>query len=279
MDTPEFLEQPRKNVRRRQLLSHAGAALVGGGLLAVGDVPIDALTRPDHLPVYGGYASAVHADRRTPPRTGRVDVVWQVDTTRKAIALTFDDGPSPDWTPEVLSILEQTSTKATFFMVGTHARSHGTLVAQRLAGHEVGNHTWAHHDLAQMTYAQSYEAIHRAHLELSRLWGREPVLLRPPYGHIGGSMLLAASDLGYRVVLWNLQMLESDYRHNPEGLVDYIAGSCRPGTIVLAHDTGANDRRIAINALPEMIARLRAEGFEFVTVSELMSDSDQPKAL
>ena len=194
-----------------------------------------------------------------------------MDTTRRLVALTFDDGPAPNWTPQVLSILADADARATFFMVGRNAREHGHLVADRLAGHEVGNHTWAHLDLARMTYEQSREAISRAHDELTRLWGREPTLLRPPYGHLGGSTLLAANDLGYQLVLWNRQMLESQYLQNPAGLVDYVVGACTPGTILLAHDTGPADRLVAIRGLAGMIKGLRARGFDFVTVSELLA--------
>ncbi|MBW4703823.1 MULTISPECIES: polysaccharide deacetylase family protein [unclassified Micromonospora] len=256
---------------RRRVLSGTAAALAGAGVALTGEFGYAEATADSKLPVYGGYAASVHADRRTPPRSSRVDVVWSVDTTRRLIALTFDDGPAPNWTPRVLSILAQTDTPATFFMVGRRAREYGRLVAHRLDGHEIGNHTWAHQDLAKMTYEQACTAIGRAHNELTRLWGREPTLLRPPYGHLAGSTLLAANDLGYQVVLWNRQMLESRFTQNPDGLVDYIVESCDPGTILLAHDTGPADRLVAIRGLAAMIIGLRRRGFEFVTVSELMA--------
>ncbi len=262
-------------VGRRRLLTHAASALLGAGAVAGGGLAYDVLTRDDPLPFYGGFASAIHADRRTAPKSNQVDVVWSVNTTKKLIALTFDDGPRPDWTPEVLSILAEARARATFFMVGVNARDHGDLVAGRLDEHEVGNHTWQHRDLARLGYEECYDALKRTHDELTRLWGREPVLLRPPYGHIGGSSLLAANELGYRLVLWNRQMLESDYLSNPPGLVEYIVNSCTPGTILLAHDTGPADRLVAIRGLAEMIRGLRAKGFEFVTVSELLSEADE----
>ena len=194
----QLVERPVEHDRalsRRRVLSGAAAALAGAGVALTGEFGYSEATAGSKLPVYGGYAATVHADRRTPPRSSRVDVVWSVDTTRRLIALTFDDGPAPNWTPRVLSILAQTDTPATFFMVGRRAREYGRLVAHRLDGHEIGNHTWAHQDLAKMTYEQACTAIGRAHNELTRLCGREPTLLRPPYGHLSGSTLLAANDL------------------------------------------------------------------------------------
>ncbi|GAB3141632.1 hypothetical protein GCM10027290_14690 [Micromonospora sonneratiae] len=262
---------------RRQLLGGSAAALLGAGLTLGAEQAYAGATRDRPLPFYGGHASAVHAGRRTPPRSAAVQTIWGVDTAKKLIALTFDDGPRPNWTPEVLSILHRTGTRATFFMVGVNARDHGHLVAGRLADHEVGNHTWAHRDLAKLDYRQSRSALTRAHEQLTRLWGREPTLFRPPYGHIAGSSLLAANELGYRVVLWNRQMLESDYRSDPSGLVSYVVESCTPGTILLAHDTGPDDRLVAIRGLARMIEGLRARGFEFVTVSELLAEADQER--
>ncbi|GAB3809666.1 polysaccharide deacetylase family protein [Micromonospora zhanjiangensis] len=259
---------------RRRLLTNAVAALTGSGLTYGARHAYDALTADRPLPFYGGYASAIHADRKTPPRADRVDVVWQVSTTKKLVALTFDDGPHPRWTPEVLDILDRTATPATFFMMGRNAREHGHLVTGRLDRHEVGNHTWAHHDLAKQTYEESLTALRDSHRELTRLCGREPVLMRPPYGHLAGASLLAANELAYRVVLWSRQMLESEYPGDPAGLARYVVDSCAPGTILLAHDTGPEDRLVAIRGLASMIEGLRGRGFDFVTVSDLLRQAD-----
>ena len=114
------------------------------------------------------------------------------------------------------------------------------------------------------------EALERTHDAIVKATANPPALLRPPYGHIAGSTMLACAQLGYQVVLWSRQMLESDYLDNPPGLVDYIVGSSAKGDIVLAHDTGPADRLVAIDNLPEMISGLKARGFEFVTVSDLL---------
>ncbi|MEU8262092.1 polysaccharide deacetylase family protein [Micromonospora sp. NPDC048999] len=224
------------------------------------------------LPFYRGYAATVHSGRRTEPRHREVAVTWGINTTKKLVALTFDDGPMPNWTPQVHAILAEHRVRATFFLIGERALAHRDLLAGQLGEHEMGNHTWAHRDLARMEYADAYEAIERGARAIATVTGTEPTLLRPPYGHLGGSALLAAADFGASVVLWNQQMVETDYRNDQAGLVDYIVGSCTPGTIMLAHDTGADERLVAIKGLPDMIKGLRTRGFEFVTVSELLGE-------
>lgn len=225
------------------------------------------------LPFYRGPAAAIHADRRTAPMRQEIAVTWGVHTAKKLIALTFDDGPEPDWTPRVHEILDEHRVRATFFLVGQRALAHRDLLAGtiRRSGHEVANHTWAHQDLGRMDYATAREAIERGARAIGSVTGTPPVLLRPPYGHVAGSTLLVAADLGVRVVLWNRQMLESEYPDS-RGLAEYVVASCTPGTILLAHDAGGADRLVAIRGLPDMITGLRARGYEFVTVSELLAE-------
>jgi peptidoglycan/xylan/chitin deacetylase (PgdA/CDA1 family) len=91
---------------------------------------------------------------------------------------------------------------------------------------------------------------------------------------LGGSTALAANELAYRVVLWSVQMVESAFPNDPVGHARHIVGRTEPGTILLAHDVGPSNRLIALRGLPDMITQLRARGFEFVTVSELLRETD-----
>jgi len=259
-------------VKRRDLIIGTTAVTLGAAATLGTRAVAEAVAADDPLPLYSGPAATARPDRRTAPKHPGVGVHWGVNTAKKLVALTFDDGPMPNWTPRVLDTLDSERVPATFFMVGRNAETHGDLVRGRLARHEVGNHTWAHLDLAKADYAGAREAIERAHRALAPLAGREPVLLRPPYGHLAGATLLAAADLGYAIALWNLQMLESEYVDNPPGLVDYIVTTASPGTILLAHDTGNDDRLVAIQGLGDMIAGLRRRGFEFVTASQLLAE-------
>jgi hypothetical protein len=89
---------------RRRILTHLASAVLGAGMATGAKLVRDDLTQHYPLPFYGGYAAAIHASRTTPPKSNRVDVVWGVDTAKKLVALTFDDGPKPNWTPDVLSL-------------------------------------------------------------------------------------------------------------------------------------------------------------------------------
>lgn len=202
---------------------------------------------------------------------GTLEVTWRAETARRVVALTFDDGPGPRWTPMVLDILAEHRVPATFFMVGRNVRQHGGLVRDRLAGHEVGNHSWAHDDLARLDAPAAYEDLHRTHQAIGELTGREPELFRPPYGHLGGATLAAALRLRYRLVLWSHQMTEAKYAGDPAGHARHIVADVQPGAILLAHDVGDDRRLVALRGLADMIGGLRSRGFEFTTVSGLLS--------
>lgn len=259
-------------MNRRSALRNALVAAGGVTAGVAGAKSYEAYQASYPLPFYEGPAATIHPDRKTPPKHPRTPVVWSVNTTKKLIALTFDDGPMPQWTPDVLAILAEQKVRATFFLIGRNVRDHGEILADKATDHEFGNHTWQHLDLARMDYDAAFEALNSTHVQIAQTLGREPAIFRPPYGHLAGAALLAAADLGYATILWNLQMLESDYASRQEGLVDYIVDGAQPGTIVLAHDTGPKDRLVAIHGLPAMIQRLKSAGFEFVTVSELLRE-------
>jgi peptidoglycan/xylan/chitin deacetylase (PgdA/CDA1 family) len=255
-------------VTRRALLQ--GTLLVGGGAIAGA-----AATRaprwfgPHRQPLGGGYAAA--ADQLAAVRHPGTSVTYYVQTSEPVVAFTFDDGPAPLWTRMVLDTLDEYRVPATFFMVGRNLDTHRDAVRGRLDRHEVGNHSWSHPDLAELDLHGVRREIMRTHEMIHTVTGRETSLLRPPYGHLGGSTLLAAASLGYNVVLWSETMHEAKYRSNPAGQVSDIVEHTTPGSIVLAHDVGTSARLVALRRLGEMIAGLRARGYRFVTVSELMT--------
>ncbi len=256
---------------RRALLRHGVSATAGAFAGAAAVKAVDAIQANGPLPFYEGPAASIHADRRTPPKHAQVDTVWSVDTERKLVALTFDDGPMPNWTPKVLESLKRQGIPATFFVVGRNLAANKDIFRGYEGQHELANHTWEHKDLARQDLAEATDAIERAHDEITKATGKAPTLLRPPYGHLAGSTMLTAAEFGYTVVLWSRQMLESDYRDDPPGLVEYISAATAPGDIILAHDTGPADRLVAIDNLDAMISGLKNRGFEFVTVTDLLA--------
>ncbi|HWH00491.1 MAG TPA: polysaccharide deacetylase family protein [Pilimelia sp.] len=255
---------------RRRLLRGAMLAAAGAGVGAAAFAELaDAADR--HLPIRGGAASATVADRRRHPGAAQLCVRWHVECDQKLVALTFDDGPRPQWTDVVLDILHRHGAPATLFTVGRRVRKYARVLAGRVGRHEVANHSWDHRDLARMDADEVYEDLRRTHDAIGEVTGQTARLVRPPYGHLGGSTLLAASRLGYEVVLWSGQMLESEYPDDPAGHAAYVVAQAEPGAILLAHDTGPPDRLVAIRGLPDMITGMRSRGFEFVTVSELLA--------
>jgi len=202
----------------------------------------------------------------------RTGAVVRVDTRQRRVALTFDDGPSPEYTPRLLDILDRHGARATFFMVGEVAARYRELVAEVAArGHVIGNHSWSHHSFPTLSRRQRREEIRRCAEMLSPY---EQPLFRPPFGH---QSLLSRLDplwAGYEVICWNV--LASDWRDLPsEELLKRLTGRVRPGNIILLHDAlFTAEREAYLDRTPTLQAvdRLLAghPDFEFVTVPELM---------
>ncbi|MER7004515.1 polysaccharide deacetylase family protein [Dactylosporangium sp. NPDC000555] len=243
--------------------------MTAGAALGAAAVTIPRAWPQGHLPFDGGYAPA--ADRVDYDVQGHVAVTWHVETSEPVVAFTFDDGPAPKWTSEVLDVLEHHQVPATFFLVGKNVAAHGDLLRGRLDRHEVGNHTWSHPDLARLDAPTIDNQLARTHDTIRAVSGREPKLFRPPYGHLGGSTLMAANKAGYSLALWSKKMNEDLYIKNPPGQAQDIIENARPGQIILAHDVGTANRYVALSQLGAMFTGLRQRGFRFVTVSELMA--------
>jgi peptidoglycan-N-acetylglucosamine deacetylase len=258
-------------MERRALLRRAGLFAAGAGAGVAGFAEV-ARVADRKLPIRGGAASGTIETAGHHPGTGRAVVTWAVETERKLVALTFDDGPRPQWTSMVLDTLEQYGVPATFFMVGRRVRKYASVVVGRMARHEVANHTWDHLDLARRGPDEAYDDLARAHEAIIEVTGQTPTLFRPPYGHFGGSAALAAARLDYELVLWTVQMLEGEFPDDPVGHAREIVSRVTPGTILLAHDVGPPNRLVALHGLPDLITGLRKRGYEFVTVSRLMAE-------
>jgi peptidoglycan-N-acetylglucosamine deacetylase len=252
-------------VSRRRLLT--GGAVAAGGMLAGAGATTVPSAFAQRLPIDGGYAPAGNPPSWT--LRGQIRTVWHVPTTTNAVALTFDDGPLPNWTPRVLDVLADLAAPATFFLVGEHLRANRGLA--RYDGHEVGNHTWSHADLAMLDQGAALDQVRRCHDEIAAATGRAPRFLRPPWGHIGGSTLLAADTLGYDIVMWSQRMPENEYRVDPGAIVARVVGEARPGAVLLAHDVGNPDRLITIDNLKAIVAGLRLKGLRLVTMSDLLA--------
>jgi len=198
----------------------------------------------------------------------------QVPDGKKLVALTFDDGPYPPYTQKLLAVLEEKQVKATFFMVGNNASQNPevvTLVTSK--GHEVALHAEGHKDFLKLNEQELAGNILRGKKFLEELTGKPVKYLRPPHGFRDWAVMEAASDAGLKVVNWNV--IPRDWT-NPgaQEIADRVCKNVTPGAIVLLHDGDAPSqtasREQTVEATALIIDELREQGYEFVTVSELL---------
>lgn len=189
----------------------------------------------------------------------------------RVVALTFDDGPSEDVTPNVLKALADHHAHATFFVLGQYARLHPELLKQeKAAGHAIGNHSYDHP--ASTSPAQAESELRRTAAIIKQATGRAPVLFRPPYGITRGTLGKLAVKEGYTVVTWTIS--SADTRPiGPEMIANNVIHTPNPGDIVLMHD--GPGRGATGQAVPLILDQLSAAGWRFVTLPELLSAWDR----
>ncbi|MFZ1109987.1 MAG: glycosyltransferase [Rhodomicrobium sp.] len=202
------------------------------------------------------------------------------DTPGK-IALTFDDGPSPDWTPKILDILKEKGIHATFFIIGENGAAHPRLVQRILAeGHDLGNHTFTHPNLGETPDSVAAVELNATQRLIEALTGRSTRLFRPPY--FGDAEPTSAQEIAPMEVAEKLGYLTVGLKIDPDDwqkptadqIVERVLAQAtdpdpeKRGQIVLLHDAGG-DRSATVAALPMLIDTLRAKGMEFASVSEL----------
>ena len=192
---------------------------------------------------------------------------------KKVIALTFDDGPWPNTTAKVLDILKKNRIKSTFFVVGQNVKNYPDLTKQIVAdGHIIANHTW-HHWYHQMNaQAAAYEVANTTDI-IYQTTGVRTSLFRPPGGIMNNGVAAYAKNNKYAVIMWSADSMDYSRPAVPR-LMNNIFREAKPGGIVLMHD-GGGDRSHTVKALPEIISRFRKQGYEFVTVPELLEMQDQ----
>jgi len=192
---------------------------------------------------------------------------------RKYVALTFDDGPGPD-TPAVLAELKKAGVPATFFVIGRNVKANPEVLRQVVAdGHEVGIHTWNHPDMTTLKPAQQKAEIENTAGEVLAVAGTAGRLFRAPYGAVDPSVLKRAEDSKLLSVLWDVDT--QDWTGpSPDQIVQAAVSGAQPGSIILMHD-GPGNRASTVAAVPRLIKELRAKGFSFATVGDLVI-SDPP---
>lgn len=215
----------------------------------------------------------------------RLKTIVGCQTTQKIVALTFDDGPNLIYTPQILDILAHYRVKATFFLLGRNVTAHpetAKLVAKQ--GHTLGNHTFSHPCLADCSFAQVVNELAHCQQTIREATGIAPQLMRPPYGLLAPVSFITARLLGYQVVNWSVSGEDWNGEASPL-LAERVLRNIQPGGIILLHDGWEpsphqteskpendlfQDRSPTIKALPMIIEPLQRQGYQFVTLSEMI---------
>lgn len=202
---------------------------------------------------------------------GRQDNVYScVGTDEKIIALTFDDGPHPRYTDEILDILGKYNVKGTFFVIGRNAESYPKKL-KRIAdeGHEIGNHTYSHITAGKASKENFGAELKKTHGIIKKITGKDTVLFRPPTGYCNTVAVKSAAEMNYKIIVWTVDT--RDWMHtSTENIVKTVKTHAMGGCIVLFHDFVTAPSPTP-SALRELIPYLIEEGYRFVTVSELLS--------
>jgi peptidoglycan-N-acetylglucosamine deacetylase len=189
---------------------------------------------------------------------------------KKLIALTFDDGPWPQTTEDILGTLKKENVKATFFLIGQPLKSFPEIAKKVVAdGHEIANHT-VHHWYHKMSPVVAQREIDDTNRYISEYLNVKTNYFRPPGGVLNNGLADYAHKLNDAVLMWSADSGDSQPRRPaPATIVKNVVSQSTPGGIVLMHDGGGNHEGTA-KALPEIIKQLRAQGYQFTTITELL---------
>ncbi|WP_006715273.1 polysaccharide deacetylase family protein [Desulfitobacterium metallireducens] len=189
---------------------------------------------------------------------------YMVNTQEKVVALTFDDGPDPNYTGLVLDVLQEENVKATFFVLGENAKQNPELLLQiNKAGHEIGNHGYTH----SYNSNQFVRELVKTDQVIFDLLQQHTYFYRPPGGFVSKDVVQGVKAKGHLLTLWSID--SKDWRNpGPNRIVQNVLESRLPGAIILLHD-GGEKREQTAEALKVIIDRLRKDGYRFVTLSEL----------
>lgn len=202
----------------------------------------------------------------------RGEIVWEVPTKEKIIALTFDDGPDPVDTSAILDLLKQYEAKATFFVVGESVERYPELAKREITeGHEIANHTYTHQYFNKRRLdEQISREIQKAEDAIVKATDQKPVLFRPPGGYYSENLVKVSVQAGYKVVMWSWHQDTRDW--NTPGvhkIVKKVLNNTRNGDIILFHDH-VEGKSQTVEALKQILPELKDRGYRFVTVSDLL---------
>lgn len=196
--------------------------------------------------------------------------IYRVNTTSKVVSFTFDDGSDGGHTNEILAILKQNNIKATFFVTGTAAQHHPSLLKNIVnQGHEIGNHSFNHPDFTKISASQTTDQLNRAETAIKSATGKTTKpLFRPPFGYVNQTVLNNVGANGYtKTIMWTIDTI--DWRGDSASTItNKVVNNVVPGAIILMHSGQATNTP---EALPGMISKLKAMGYQFVPITKLLT--------
>ena len=193
----------------------------------------------------------------------------QAEKNKKVVALTFDDGPDGNTTPQALDILAKYKIKATFFVQGKNiAGNEAILKRMQSEGHEVGNHSWNHPILTKLSLEDAKKQLTDTEDAITKVLGKSSKLMRPPYGAISDDI---RNSLDLSFIMWDVDSLDWKSK-NEAAILTEIQRQATNGSIILMHDI----HQTSVNSLPKVIEYLQGQGYSFVTVSELLGNHVKP---
>ena len=198
-----------------------------------------------------------------------VDIYYKNENEYMKIALTFDDGPHPRYTPQILDVLDSYGIKATFFVVGINARNYpDALSAVIKRGHEIGNHTYTHPHVSCLNTDTLTIEVEKCESEIYELTDHKTKIFRPPEGMIDADVRAVLRGLDYKVIMWDIDT--RDWAHeSPEKIAENVISNVTSGDIILMHDyIGHNSP--TVEAIKLFIPILLEKGYKFVVISELI---------
>ncbi len=195
------------------------------------------------------------------------DIVYSVPSDDKVVALTFDDGPNPEVTQGFLEVLGKEDIKATFFLIGNRARQNKSLVKALFdAGHEIGNHTMDHLNLAQLDDKRKVKLqISKLQALIKNITGKKPDVFRAPFLSYDDHVFLVLKNESLRPINASVDTKDWMETMTSDEIANTVMAKIHPGAIVLMHEQART-----LNALPKMISQLKEQGYEFLTVTELI---------
>jgi peptidoglycan-N-acetylglucosamine deacetylase len=272
---------------RREFLVATGTQAVGLAALGGAGVAFGARERPTRVTAEREAAGA--AARSGPgARLGVRRVVWSTDPVGPYAAITFDDGPTPEFTPRILVALERAGARATFNVMGHNAVAHPHLIREIVAaGHEIGNHTMTHLDLAQISTPRIRQEIVQCKDEVEQLVQQPLMGFRPPRGELSGYALMVAAELGYDVFMWSCTRGPAGVS-TPAAVAGALGTAVQAGDVVDLHDgigrgtfaptarfarALAARREVEVQALPEALRRIADRGVVLTSATDLLARS------